>query len=135
VKTLIRTILVLSVIAGGFLFTGCEREVGITASINWTDESYFTETGDWYAAAVVGLYSVVSGLENEPFEYVEVTPGVTDQVQFTGQSKGYKNFTVIIFLDSNGNGSYDAEGDILTGYHYETAEPGVELEITVNAYY
>ena len=134
-KTVLK-IMTVTIVAGLSIFlAGCAKQVGITATINWADETYFTESGDWYAAAVVGLYSIVSGLENEPFEYVEVTPGSTEMVQFTGEATGYENFTVLIFLDTDENGRYDADEDILTGYKYGTTEPGVELELDVNAYY
>ena len=134
-KTLIKTLLVLILAVGSFMLTSCEKEIGIDVTINWTDNENFTDTGDWYVAVAEGVYSVVSGLPSEPFDYEEVTPGTTTTVKFSTESTTYESYTAIVFLDKNENGAYDKDEDVLTGYDTEGADPGDNCKMTVNAYY
>jgi len=115
-----------------FLLTGCEKTVNIDADITWTDESYYSVSGDWYAMLSLGI-SILSA--PEAIDYVEVTPGTSSTASFAYDTSEGEFFQVSVFCDENGNGEYDSSSEYITGTNNEWGDPGDDVSMTVEAYY
>ena len=117
-----------------FLMVGCSQDVGLTVNISWDDNDDFTETGDWYLAVTVGSYIVDQAIAENAFDQETVEAGENSTVTFSysGDSDMY---TAFVYLDANGNGSFDSDTEYITGYTTEWIDAGEEMTFEVTPYY
>ncbi len=122
------------VILFSLFMIGCTGDVGMTVNVTWEDNDYFTETGDWYLAAAVGSYLVDNTVAEDAFDQEAITAGenVTISFSYSGDSDMY---TAFVYLDANGNGSFDADSEYITGYADEWIDTGDDTTFEVTPYY
>lgn len=117
-----------------FVVISCgEKTSPVKVNITWEDNAALSLTGKWYAAIAVGS-KLVNAYELTFSDYKEVTPVTTTTISFTVNNSGYENFTVVVFNDTNGDGTFSADD---LNWYVDTgmAESGVELVLDITARY
>lgn len=111
----------------------CSKETVIKANLNWEDVDYFELNDGWKASIYLGAVNFVDA-EDYDLEPIETRGiGITDgYVIFNVSVSSYENFTVVVFNDTNGDGSYDS--DEPASVDFDTVEAGVDFtfDLTVN---
>jgi len=116
------------------LLMGCESNVGMDVIVAWEDDSNFTATGDWYLAATVGSYIVDSGVAEDAFDQEAITPDEDVSISFS-TSGGGEMYTAFIYLDVDGNGSYNSSTDNITDYTTEWVDKNEDVTFEITPYY
>jgi len=117
------------------LISNCENLRYVDAGVIWTDDSYFSEDGDWYLAISDGCYSNDEGAAIEVLDQFPISVNKKTTQKFALGSGAEGNLTAFVYLDTNENGTYDDGFDKLTGYKYNYAVSNETTSIAVAAYY
>lgn len=117
------------------MLINCESPVYIDAGVNWSDDSYFSEDGDWYLALSEGCYSNCEGASVTVVDQLPITVNQKVIKKFALGSGSEGNITAFVYLDVNKNGSFDHGYDKITGYKYNYSEKNETTAIAVSAFF
>ena len=117
------------------LLSNCENPRYVDAGVIWTDDSYFTEEGDWYLAIFDGCYSNSECTPIDVLDQFPIEANKKTTQKFVLGSGAEGNLTAFVYLDTNENGTYDDGYDKLTGYKYNYATNNETTSIAVSAYF
>ena len=130
-----KTLNLLFVIMAALILINCESPLYIEAGVNWSDDSYFNEEGDWYLALSEGCYSNCTGATIDVVDQVQLSVNKSVIERFTLSSGSEGNITAFVYLDVNQNGEYDDGYDKMTGYKFNYADKGESTCIAVSAFF
>jgi len=126
---------IIATILIALVLSNCESPRYVDAGVIWSDDSYFSEEGDWYLAISDGSYSNDIGATIDVLDQLPITVNKKTTQKFVLGSGSEGNLTAFVYLDTNENGSYDDGYDKLTGYKYNYAVSNETTSIAVAAYY
>ena len=126
---------ILSIILIALVLSNCENLRYVDAGVIWSDDSHFSEDGDWYLAISDGCYSNCEGADIDVLDQFPITVNKKTTQKFVLGSGGEGNLTAFVYLDTNENGTYDDGYDTLTGYKFNYAEANETTSIAVAAFY
>ena len=126
---------IIAIILTALVLSNCENPRYVDAGVIWTDDSYFSEEGDWYLAISDGCYSNCEGAEINVLDQYQIEANKKTTQKFVLGSGSEGNLTAFVYLDTNGNGTYDNGYDKLTGYKFNYATTNETTAIAVSAYF
>jgi hypothetical protein len=126
---------IITTILIALVLSNCENPRYVDAGVIWTDDSYFSEDGDWYLAISDGCYTNCEGATIDVLDQMPIVPNKKTTQKFVLGSGAEGNLTAFVYLDSNGNGTYDDGYDKLTGYKFNYAAANEITSIAVSAYF
>ena len=126
---------IIAIILTALVLSNCENPRYVDAGVIWTDDSYFSEEGDWYLAISDGCYSNCEGAEINVLDQYQIEANKKTTQKFVLGSGSEGNLTAFVYLDTNGNGTYDDGYDKLTGYKFNYATANETTAIAVSAYF
>jgi hypothetical protein len=126
---------IITTILIALVLSNCENPRYVDAGVIWTDDSYFSEDGDWYLAISDGCYTNCEGATIDVLDQMPIVPNKKTTQKFVLGSGAEGNLTAFVYLDSNGNGTYDDGYDKLTGYKFNYAAANETTSIAVSAYF
>ncbi len=130
-----KSINLLILITAALTLFNCENPLYIEAGVIWSDDSYFSEDGDWYLALSEGSYSNTAGSIINVVDQLPLSVNKKASKHFVLDSGSEGNITAFVYLDTNNNGIYDDGYDKMTGYKYNYADKGQSTSIAVSAYF
>ena len=130
-----KTLNLVLILLTAVILSNCENPRYVEAGVIWTDDSYFSEEGDWYLAVSEGCYSNSEGVAIDVLDQFPISVNKKTTQKFVLGSGAECNLTAFVYLDINENGIYDDGYDKLTGYKFNYAEANETTEIAVTAYY
>ena len=130
-----KNINIISTILIALVLSNCENRRYVDAGVIWTDDTYFSEEGDWYLAISDGCYSNGEGLAIDVLDQFPIVANKKTTQKFVLGSGAEGNLTAFVYLDTNENGTYDDGYDKLTGYKFNYATTNETTSIAVSAYF
>ncbi len=126
--------IILTIILSLFI-VNCEKQLYIETGVIWSDDSYFSEAGDWYLALSEGEYSNDFGVTIDVVDQLPINVGENTVKRFVLGSGSEGNITAFVYLDVNQNGVFDDGYDTLTGYKFNYSDVTETTQIAVLAYF
>ena len=126
--------LILITIISIFLYN-CENPLYIDAGVIWSDDSYFSEEGDWYLALSEGAYSNAEGETIDVIDQLRISVNKNSINKFVLGLGSKGQITAFVYLDVNQNGQYDDGFDKITGYKSNYADKNQTAHIAVSAFF
>lgn len=113
----------------------CESSQEIQVGILWKDDPHFDESGQRYLAILKGECDFETGFAGHVLDFQTVGLAANETYYFSCSSNGTENYTAFVFADMNSDSSYNEGYDVVTGYKYNSGEPGDPLTISVSSFY
>jgi len=130
-----KTLNLVLILLTAVILSNCENPRYVDAGVIWTDDSYFSEEGDWYLAVSEGCYSNCEGAAINVLDQFPISVNKKTTQKFVLGSGAEGNLTAFVYLDTNENGIYDDGYDKLTGYKYNYSVKNETTAIAVAAYF